>query len=98
MCSAPECHAAVGEGRLPLAECSRKKCKTRLADQNMGGMRGEGHGPFNCSVPDSHPKLGKNIFKMRSQDHPSLKGPVLFRLDRLPHLLGKYWSFCEKKR
>lgn len=62
---------------------------TRLAGQTMGGMRGEGPGPFNCSVPDGHPKLGENIFKMRSQDHPSLKGPVLFRLDRLPHLLGK---------
>lgn len=86
---------AGGQGSRVLEEGSRERCNIRVA--KMGGERwGEGHDPLKTSVPSGHPKLGKNMLKTRSQDHPSLKGFVLFQLEWFLPLLGKYWGLYEK--
>lgn len=64
--------------------------------QDVWEVAGRGATPSNVGLRQPPNTWPKHTFKMKGQDHPSLKGSVLFQLERLTSSLGKYWCLYEK--
>lgn len=71
-----------GMGSCILAEGSRKKCSYQ-SGQDVWEVAGRGATPSNVGLRQPPNTWQKHTFKMKGQDHPSLKGSVLFQLERL---------------